>query len=234
MSLSGSGSEHTIKIGHEETMLRRDVCNLYVDGAADAGIVVGKDSYSGIYSHNWLVVHGFTDYKNTGVHFLCEGVARFTNAVKFEGSVEGLNFAPLNHTHTYESLMDKPDIYTKIETDARIDEKINAVMSGITDDIDKLKSEIQALNDKINELLITIKDMNTYEEVLFRLIDLTKEIMNIKTTCGNLDARIIALENSKSDVDAVKQSVVELQTWKTTTDQTLTTLDERVTALENT
>ena len=41
--------------------------------------------------------------------------------------------------------MDKPDIYTKIETDARIDEKINAVMSGVTDDIDKLKSEIQAL-----------------------------------------------------------------------------------------
>ena len=190
MSLSGSGSEHTIKIGHEETMTRRDVCNLYVDGAADAGIVVGKDSYSGIYSHNWLVVHGFTDYKNTGVHFLCEGVARFTNAVKFEGSVEGLNFAPLNHTHTYESLMDKPDIYTKIETDARIDEKINAAMSGITDDIDKLKSEIQALNDKINELLITIKDMNTYEEVLFRLLDLTKEIMNIKTTCGNLGVEI--------------------------------------------
>ena len=234
MSLSGSGSEHTIKIGHEETMTRRDVCNLYVDGAADAGVVVGKDSYSGIYSHNWLVVHGFTDYKNTGVHFLCEGVARFTNAVKFEGSVEGLNFAPLNHTHTYESLTDKPDVYTKIETDARIDEKINAVMSGVTDDIDKLKSEIQALNNKINELLITIKDMNTYEEVLFRLIDLTKDIMNIKTTCGNLDSRIIALENSKSDVDAVKQSVVELQTWKTTTDQTLTALDERVTALENT
>ena len=57
--------------------------------------------------------------------------------------------------------------------------------------------------------------------------------MNLKTTCGNLDARIVALESSKGDVDAVKQSVVELQTWKTTTDQTLTSLDERVKALEN-
>ena len=121
MSLSGSGSEHTIKIGHEETMTRRDVCNLYVDGAADAGIVAGKDSYSGIYTHNWLVVHGFTDYKNSGEHFLCEGVARFTNTVKFEGSVEGLNFAPLDHTHSYDSLTNKPDVYTKTETDAKID-----------------------------------------------------------------------------------------------------------------
>ena len=95
-----------------------------------------------------------------------------------------------------------------------------------------MKTEIQTLTDKISELLMTIKDMNTYEEVLFRLIDLTKEIMNIKTTCGNLDARIIALEGSKGDVDAVKQSVVELQSWKSTTDQTLTDLDARVTALE--
>ena len=232
MSLSGSGSEHTIKIGHEETMTRRDVCNLYVDGAADAGIVAGKDSYSGIYTHNWLVVHGFTDYKNSGEHFLCEGVARFTNTVKFEGSVEGLNFAPLDHTHSYDSLTNKPDVYTKTETDAKIDEKINEAMGGVSTEIQQLKDEIQALNEKISELLITVKDMNTYEEVLFRLIDLTKEIMNLKTTCSNLDARIVALEGSKGDVDAVKQSVVELQTWKTTTDQTLTSLDARVTALE--
>ena len=96
-----------------------------------------------------------------------------------------------------------------------------------------MKNEVQALNEKISELLITVKEMNTYEEVLFRLIDLAKEIMNLKTTCGNLDARIVALESSKGEVDAVKQSVVELQTWKTTTDQTLTSLDERVKALEN-
>ena len=234
MSLSGSGSEHTIKIGHEETMTRRDVCNLYVDGAADAGIVAGKDSYSGIYTHNWLVVHGFTDYKNSGEHFLCEGVARFTNTVKFEGSVEGLNFAPLDHTHSYDSLTNKPDVYTKTETDAKIDEKINEAMGGVSSEIQQLKDEIQALNEKISELLITVKDMNTYEEILFRLIDLTKEIMNLKTTCSNLDARIVALEGSKGDVDAVKQSVVELQTWKSTTDQTLTSLDERVKALEGT
>ena len=232
MSLSGDGSEHTIKIGHEETMTRRDVCNLYVDGAADAGIVAGKDSYSGIYSHNWLVVHGFTDYKNSGEHFLCEGVARFKNTVKFDGSVEGLNFAPLDHTHSYDSLTNKPDVYTKTETDAKIDEKINEAMGGVSTEIQQLKDEIQALNEKISELLITVKDMNTYEEVLFRLIDLTKEIMNLKTTCGNLDARIVALEGSKGDVDAVKQSVVELQTWKGTTDQTLASLDARVTALE--
>ena len=229
MSLSGSGSEHTIKIGHEETMARRDVCNLYVDGAADAGIVAGKDSYSGIYSHNWLVVHGFVDYKNSGTHFLCEGVARFTNTVKFEGTVEGLHYAPEDHTHTYESITDKPEIYTKAE----VDTKVNEAISGLSSEIQQMKTEIQTLTDKISELLMTIKDMNTYEEVLFRLIDLTKEIMNIKTTCGNLDQRIIALEGSKGDVDAVKQSVVELQTWKSTTDQTLTDLDARVTALEN-
>ena len=228
MSLSGSGSEHTIKIGHEETMARRDVCNLYVDGAADAGIVAGKDSYSGIYSHNWLVVHGFVDYKNSGIHFLCEGVARFTNTVKFEGTVEGLHYAPEDHTHTYESITDKPEIYTKAE----VDTKVNEAISGLSSEIQQMKTEIQTLTDKISELLMTIKDMNTYEEVLFRLIDLTKEIMNIKTTCGNLDARIISLEGSKGDVDAVKQSVVELQSWKSTTDQTLTDLDARVTALE--
>ena len=134
-----------------------------------------------------------------------------------EGGVEGLDFAPSNHTHTYESITDKPEIYTKEEVDNQVKE---------------LKNQIQTLTDKINELLVTIKDMNTYEEVLFRLIDLTKEIMNVKTTCGNLDARIIALEGSKGDIDAVKQNVVELQTWKTTTDETLTNLDERVTALE--
>ena len=233
MSLSGDGSEHTIKIGHEETMTRRDVCNLYVDGAADAGIVAGKDSYSGIYTHNWLVVHGLTDYKNSGDHFLCEGVARFKNTVKFDGQVEGLNFAPLDHTHSYESLTDKPDVYSKTETDAKIDEKIDAAIGGVSSEIQQLKNEVQALNEKISELLIMVKDMNTYEEILFRLIDLTKEIMNLKTTCGNLDARIVALEGSKGDVDAVKQSVVELQTWKSTTDQTLTNLDERVKALEN-
>ena len=110
-----------------------------------------------------------------------------------------------------------PNMYTKTEVDNQIKE---------------LKNQIQTLTDKINELLMTIKDMNTYEEVLFRLIDLTKEIMNIKTTCGNLDQRIIALEGSKGDIDAVKQNVVELQSWKTTTDETLTNLDARVTALE--
>ena len=56
--------------------------------------------------------------------------------------------------------------------------------------------------------------------------------MNVKTTCSNLDNRIIALESAKGDVDALKQNVVELQSWKSTTEQTLTTLDERVTALE--
>ena len=109
------------------------------------------------------------------------------------------------------------NIYTKEEVDNQVKE---------------LKNQIQTLTDKVNDLLMTIKDMNTYEEVLFRLIDLTKEIMNVKTTCGNLDARIIALEGSKGDIDAVKQNVVELQTWKTTTDETLTNLDARVTALE--
>ena len=148
---------------------------------------------------------------------MCEGVARFTNTVKFEGSVEGLNFAPLDHTHSYDSLTNKPDVYTKTETDAKIDEKINEAMGGVSGEIQQLKDEIQALNEKISELLITVKDMNTYEEVLF----------------SNLDARIVALEGSKGDVDAVKQSVVELQTWKSTTDQTLTSLDARVTALEN-
>ena len=207
---------------------------MYVDGAADAGIVAGKDSYSGIYTHNWLVVHGFTDYKNSGEHFLCEGVARFKNTVKFDGQVEGLNFAPLEHTHSYESLTNKPDMYSRAETDARIDEKINEAMGGVSSEIEQLKNEVQALNLKISELLIIVKEMNTYEEVLFRLIDLTKEIMNLKTTCGNLDARIVALESSKGEVDAVKQSVVELQTWKSTTDQTLTNLDERVKALEGT
>ena len=181
------------------------------------GILAGKDSQCGIYSYNWLVVHGYVDYKNSGIHFLCEGVAQFKDTVKFEGGVEGLDFAPSNHTHTYESITDKPDMYTKEEVDNQIKE---------------LKNQIQTLTDKINELLMTIKDMNTYEEVLFRLIDLTKEIMNIKTTCGNLDQRIIALEGSKGDIDAVKQNVVELQSWKTTTDETLTNLDARVTALE--
>ena len=103
----------------------------------------------------------------------------------------------------------------------KIDEKINEAMGGVSGEIQQLKDEIQALNEKISELLITVKDMNTYEEVLFRLIDLTKDIMNLKTTCSNLDARIVALEGSKGDVDAVS-----------TTDQTLTSLDARVTALE--
>ena len=129
--------------------------------------VVYIHSQCGIYSYNWLVVHGYVDYKNSGIHFLCEGVAQFKDTVKFEGGVEGLDFAPSNHTHTYESITDKPDMYTKIEVDNQIKE---------------LKNQIQTLTDKINELLVTIKDMNTYEEVLFRLIDLTKEIMNIKTT----------------------------------------------------
>ena len=163
-------------------------------------------------------------------------MARFKNTVKFDGSVEGLNFAPLDHTHSYESLTNKPDVYSKTETDARIDEKINEAMGGVSTEIEQLKNElkneVQALNEKISELLIMVKEMNTYEEVLFRLIDLTKEIMNLKTTCGNLDARIVALEGSKGEVDAVKQSVVELQSWKSTTDQTLTSLDERVKALE--
>ena len=219
MTLSEGGGtvDPYIKIGHEATTTRYNVCNLYVDGSTMGGILAGKDSQCGIYSYNWLVVHGYVDYKNSGIHFLCEGVAQFKDTVKFEGGVEGLDFAPSNHTHTYESITDKPEIYTKEEVDNQIKE---------------LKNQIQTLTDKVNDLLMTIKDMNTYEEVLFRLIDLTKEIMNIKTTCGNLDQRIIALEGSKGDIDAVKQNVVELQSWKTTTDETLTNLDARVTALE--
>lgn len=56
--------------------------------------------------------------------------------------------------------------------------------------------------------------------------------MNVKTTCYNLDNRIIALEKGKADVDVLKQNVVELQLWKSTTDQTLISIDERVTTLE--
>ena len=74
--------------------------------------------------------------------------------------------------------------------------------------------------------------MSTYDDILFRLIDIMKDISNLKTTCSNLDNRIVALENSKADIDAVKQNVVDLQSWEATAKQQITDLDNRVTALE--
>ena len=221
MSLSEGGGtvDPYIKIGHEATTTRYDVCNLYVDGSTTLGVVVGKDSQCGVYSHNWLVVHGYVDYKNTGVHLLCEGVARFVGGVTFEGGVSGVS---------YNALTDRPDVYTKVEVDERVDEKVATVKS----EVDELRERVVKLEEQVESLLATVKAMSTYDDILFRLIDLTKEIMNVNTTCRNLDARIVALENGKGDVDALKQSVVELQSWKATTDETLTSLDARVTALE--
>ena len=221
MSLSEGGGtvDPYIKIGHEATTTRYDVCNLYVDGSTTLGVVVGKDSQCGVYSHNWLVVHGYVDYTNTGVHLLCEGVARFVGGVTFEGGVSGVS---------YNALTDKPDVYTKVEVDERVDEKVATVKS----EVDELRERVVKLEEQVESLLATVKAMSTYDDILFRLIDLTKEIMNVNTTCRNLDARIVALENGKGDVDALKQSVVELQSWKATTDETLTSLDARVTALE--
>ena len=231
MSLSEGGGtiDPYIKIGHEATTTRYDVCNLYVDGSTMGGVMVGKDSQCGVYSYNWLVVHGYVDYKNSGVHFLCEGVAEFKNDVAFKGGVSGIS---------YNSLADKPNVYTKDETYSQIE--VDGMVSGVLDECSQLvldetkelRERVAALEKQCEELLAIIKSMSTYDEILFRLIDLTKEIMNVKTTCSNLDNRIIALESAKGDVDALKQNVVELQSWKSTTEQTLTTLDERVTALE--
>lgn len=74
--------------------------------------------------------------------------------------------------------------------------------------------------------------MSTYDDILFRLISLTKEIMNVNTTMKNLDAKIVTLKSGKGDVDALKESMVELQSAKAMTDETLTSLDKRATALE--
>ena len=212
-----------IKIGHEATTTRYDVCNLYVDGSTTLGVVVGKDSQCGVYSHNWLVVHGYVDYKNTGVHLLCEGVARFVGSVTFEGGVSGVS---------YNALTDKPDVYVKSETYSR--DEVDVKVTTVRDEVTELRERVVKLEEQVGSLLATVKAMSTYDDILFRLIDLTKEIMNVNTTCTNLDNRIIALENAKGDVDALKKSVVELQSWKATTDETLTSLDARVTALEGT
>ena len=117
-----------------------------------------------------------------------------------------------------------------MEVDERVDEKVATVKR----EVDELRERVVKLEEQVESLLATVKAMSTYDDILFRLIDLTKEIMNVNTTCRNLDARIVALENGKGDVDALKQSVVELQSWKATTDETLTSLDARVTALEGT
>lgn len=223
MSLSEGGgtTDPYIKIGHEATTTRYDVCNLYVDGSTIGGIIAGKDSQCGVYSHNWIVVHGYTDYKNSGVHFLCEGVAEFEDSVSFKGGVNGIS---------YNSLTDKPDVYTKNETYSKTE--VDDLLSDVKESTKELQDRVASLEKQCEELLATIKSMSTYDEILFRLIDLTKDIMNLRTTCSNLDNRIMALENSKGEVDALTQNVVELQSWKSTTDQTLVSLDERVTALE--
>ena len=193
----GAASDTYIKIGHEETTLRRNICNVYVDGAHDGGVLVGKDSYSGIYSYNWLVVHGYNTYKSD-VAFLCEGSARFENAVEFTNNVSGISYNSQQ----------------------------------LQQDVQQMQTQIDSLQNTITDLLSTIKDMSTYDDILFRLIDIMKDISNIKTTCSNLDNRIIALENGKAAVDALTQNVVDLQSWEATAKQELTELDTRVTALE--
>ena len=232
----GAASDTYIKIGHEETTLRRNICNVYVDGAHDGGVLVGKDSYSGIYSYNWLVVHGYNTYKSD-VAFLCEGTARFENAVQFTNNVSGIS---------YNSLSDKPDVYTKAEVYSKaevynttetyskieVNDLIQSATQQLQQDVQQMQTQIDSLQNTITDLLSTIKDMSTYDDILFRLIDIMKDISNIKTTCSNLDNRIIALENGKAAVDALTQNVVDLQSWEATAKQELTELDTRVTALE--
>ena len=232
----GAASDTYIKIGHEETTLRRNICNVYVDGAHDGGVLVGKDSYSGIYSYNWLVVHGYNTYKSD-VAFLCEGSARFENAVEFTNNVSGIS---------YNSLSDKPDVYTKAEVYSKaevynttetyskieVNDLIQSATQQLQQDVQQMQTQIDSLQNTITDLLSTIKDMSTYDDILFRLIDIMKDISNIKTTCSNLDNRIIALENGKAAVDALTQNVVDLQSWEATAKQELTELDTRVTALE--
>ena len=50
-----------------------------------------------------------------------------------------------------------------------------------------MQTQIDSLQNTITDLLSTIKDMSTYDDILFRLIDIMKDISNIKTTCSNLD-----------------------------------------------
>ena len=294
----GAASDTYIKIGHEETTLRRNICNVYVDGAHDGGVLVGKDSYSGIYTYNWLVVHGYNTYKSD-VAFLCEGSARFENAVEFTNNVSGIS---------YNSLSDKPAIITIEQVDQRIQDAIQEVTFDVqqfdqrlttaeqniqqvttdtqqlsqdvlkvttdiqqvtdnvqqvtdelqqvtetvqqvdnsvqqlseqvhdsteqlTNDIQEIKSQISSLSEQINNILASIKHMNTYEEILFRLIDLTKEIINIKNTCNALDTRIIALESSKAEVEVVKQDLVEIESWKATVNSSIEDINTETTSL---
>ena len=294
---SGAGDTY-IKVGHEETPTRRNICNVYVDGAHDGGVLVGKDSYSGIYTYNWLVVHGYNTYKSD-VAFLCEGTARFENAVQFTNDVSGIS---------YNSLSDKPAIITIEQVDQRIQDAIQEVTFDVqqfdqrlttaeqniqqvttdtqqlsqdvlkvttdiqqvtdnvqqvtdelqqvtetvqqvdnsvqqlseqvhdsteqlTNDIQEIKSQISSLSEQINNILASIKHMNTYEEILFRLIDLTKEIINIKNTCNALDTRIIALESSKAEVEVVKQDLVEIESWKATVNSSIEDINTETTSL---
>ena len=226
VSIHGGGiaSDPYIKIGHEATPTRYNICDVRVEGSNLGGVLVGKDSSSGVYSYNWMVVHGYYTYKND-VAFLCEGTARFENAVQFTNNVSGIS---------YNSLNDKPDIYDKSELYNRteVDNLISTATEQLQQDVQQMQTQITSLTEQINNLLLTIKDMSTYDDILFRLIDIMKDISNLKTTCSNLDNRIIALENSKADIDAVKQNVVDLQSWEATAKQQITDLDNRVTALE--
>ena len=273
-----------IKIGHEETPTRRNICNVRVDGSNLGGVLVGKDSASGVYSYNWIVVHGYYTYKND-VAFLCEGTARFENAVEFTNNVSGIS---------YNSLSDKPTIITIDEVDQHIqdaiqeitfdvsqfDERLTTAEQNIqqvttdtqqlsqdvlkvtediqqvtetvqqvdnnvqqlsqhvtesteqlTNDIKDIKSQLSSLTEQINNILMSIKHMNTYEEILFRLIDLTKEIINIKNTCNALDTRIIALESSKGDVEVVKQDLVNIESWKSTVNTSIQDINTETTSL---
>ena len=101
------------------------------------------------------------------LHLLCEGVARFVGGVTFEGGVSGVS---------YNALTDRPDVYTKVEVDERVDEKVATVKS----EVDELRERVVKLEEQVESLLATVKAMSTYDDILFRLIDLTKEIMNVK------------------------------------------------------
>ena len=128
----------------------------------------------------------------------------------------------------------KAEVYNTTETYSKIEvnDLIQSATQQLQQDVQQMQTQIDSLQNTISDLLSTIKDMSTYDDILFRLIDIMKDISNIKTTCSNLDNRIIALENGKAAVDALTQNVVDLQSWEATAKQELTELDTRVTALE--
>ena len=150
-----------------------------------------------------------------------------------------------NHDERYSLASHNHDNYLQIETSdetntVRIYDNANsvqiytadAVAKTVQSNISDVQLQIDSLTDKVNELLLSLKAMEDNQRILFKLVDLYTEINNIKTSLSNIENRVLALENYKSNVDAVDEMLVELDAVVKSNSDSITEIQTRIAALE--